>query len=125
MDKRNNKKSMKTIFIDIDGTIVFQKKNLSDVILEKPEILPFVLEKFNEWNWKGYKIILVTGRKESTRKQTEESLKQLGLFWDYLLMGLDAGGQRILINDSNNIFNNNSALAMTVERNAGLKSINI
>lgn len=116
---------MKTIFIDIDGTIVFQKKNLSDVILEKPEILPFVLEKFNEWNWKGYKIILVTGRKESTRKQTEESLKQLGLFWDYLLMGLDAGGQRILINDSNNIFNNNSALAMTVERNAGLKSINI
>lgn len=90
---------MKTIFIDIDGTIVKQNKNLSDVVMEKLELCPGVLEKFNEWNWKNYKIILTTGRKESTREKTESELRRLGLFWDHLIMGLDTSGERLIINN--------------------------
>lgn len=90
---------MKTIFIDIDGTIVKQSSNLSDVMIDKLELCPGVLEKFNEWNCKNYKIILTTGRKESTRCRTESELKLLGLFWDHLLMGLDTSGERFIINN--------------------------
>lgn len=113
---------MKTVFIDIDGTIFFQKDNLSDVILETPALLPGVLEKFDEWNWKGYKIIITTGRKESTRDNTEEELRSLGLFWDHLLMGLDAGGERVLINNSDNL---ETARAITVKTNQGLEKIDL
>lgn len=120
-----NKNKIKTIFLDIDGTIIKQKDNLSDVMLEDVTLLPGVIDKFNEWNWKGYKIVLTTGRKESSRAKTEESLKKLGLFWDYLIMGLDVGGFRILINDSTDISKNKTARAITVKRNSGLKNIKI
>lgn len=113
---------MKTIFIDIDGTIVFQKDNLSDVVLEAPAILPGVLGKFNSWNWCGYKIVITTGRKESTRESTEQGLRVLGLFWDHLIMGLDAGGERILINNSNE---HTTAQAITVKTNQGLEKIDL
>lgn len=116
---------MKTIFLDIDGTLIKQKDNLSDVMIEDAEPLPGVIDKLNEWNWKGYKIVLITGRKESSRIKTEESLKKLGLFWDHLIMGLDVGGSRILINDSVNISKNKTARAITVKRNSGFKNIKI
>ena len=90
----------KTIFVDIDGTIFKQKKNLSDVFEEDLELLPGVKESFDSWNWKGYKIVITTGRKESTRESTERSLRAANLFWDHLIMGLDAGGQRVIINDT-------------------------
>ena len=105
---------MKTIFIDIDGTIINQKKDLSNVVLEEAIILPGVLEKFNSWNWKGYNIIVTTGRKESTRDKTEDELRSLGLFWDHLIMGLDAGGERVLINNSDE---HDTAQAITVKTN--------
>tara|TARA_R110000824_G_scaffold319174_2_gene506288 strand:- start:244 stop:585 length:342 start_codon:yes stop_codon:yes gene_type:complete len=113
---------MKTIFIDIDGTLVTQLDNLSEVILDAPNILPGVLDKFDSWNWKGYKIIITTGRKESTREATEKELRSLGLFWDYLIMGLDAGGERILINNSDG---HAAAKAITVKTNQGLEKINL
>jgi len=65
----------KNIFCDIDGTILRDKKNL----LEPPEILNGVLEKFEEWNNNNYKIILFSERKESCRKQTKEQLRMLGI----------------------------------------------
>jgi len=110
---------IKTIFVDIDGTLIKQKKNLSDVVLDDIELLSGVLEVFDEWNWKGYKIVLVTGRKESTREKTEKSLRSLGLFWDHLIMGLDVGGARVLINDSKNCSELKTATAITLQRNEG------
>jgi len=91
---------MKTIFIDIDGTIFKQKKDLSNIFEEDLQLLPGVEKAFNSWNWKGYKIVIVTGRKESTRGITEKSLRNANLFWDHLIMGLDIGGERVLINDT-------------------------
>lgn len=116
---------MKTIFLDIDGTLVKQKNNLSDVMVQDIEPLPGVIEKLNEWNWKGYKIVLTTGRKESSRQKTEESLRSAGFFWDYLIMGLDVGGTRIIINDSIDVSKNKTAKAITVKRNSGFKNIKI
>lgn len=88
----------KTIFCDIDGTIIKHVHRFSEVGKDPAQILPGVREKFDEWDAKGYKIILTTARKESSRRLTEKQLSSIGLPWDYLLMGMTSG-QRILIND--------------------------
>ena len=60
----------KTIFCDIDGTLVKHHGSQTKQIIELSEILPGTIEKFNEWDSKGYNIILITGRRESQRKDT-------------------------------------------------------
>jgi hydroxymethylpyrimidine pyrophosphatase-like HAD family hydrolase len=88
----------KTIFCDIDGSILKHAHRFSDLDKFDPVALPGVVEKFNEWDSLGHKIILVTARKESGREMTERQLKSLGLMWDQLIMGVSSG-QRILLND--------------------------
>jgi len=87
-----------TYFVDIDGICVWHTGNISKQTSVR-QLLPGVLEEFKRWDKMGCKIILTTGRKESQRAQTEKQLSELGLFWDYLIMGL-GGGCRVLINDA-------------------------
>ncbi|MCK9415342.1 hypothetical protein M0Q97_01635 [Candidatus Dojkabacteria bacterium] len=114
----------KTLFIDIDGTIVKHRGNLTEMFTNDIEVLPGVIEKFNEWDAKGYKIILTTGRKECLRKITEEQLLKNGIFYDQLLMGLTRG-ERILINDIKPNNEMTVASAIQIKRNDGLSNINI
>lgn len=89
----------KTIFCDIDGTLVVHRDPVSNSKFEDGlELLPGTLEKLMEWDKLGYRIILTTGRKESMRSITEKQLSNLGVFYDQLIMGI-GGGDRILIND--------------------------
>jgi len=90
---------MKTILCDIDGTITKHMHAGHGGIYNEPhEVLPGVVEKFREWEARGDRIILITGRRESVREITESELRRLGIPWDTLLMGhADTG--RILIND--------------------------
>lgn len=117
----------KTIFLDIDGCIFKHKGNMSTQF-EEPELLPEVLEKINKWDADGHKIILVTGRKESMRKITEEQLTKNHIFYDQLIMGINRG-ERILINDKkitkDGYVDNNTRVASAIEitRNNGLKNI--
>ena len=76
----------KTIICDIDGTLVKHQlpwKNTSSS--QKLELLPGTIEKFSEWDAKGYNIILMTGRKESLRFNTEKQLSDIGIFYDKLI----------------------------------------
>ena len=115
----------KTIFLDIDGSILAHLKTMTHILAEKPQILPGVIEKFNEWDGKGYKIILTTGRKESARAHTEEQLRSFGLFWDHLIMGL-GGVQRVLINDIKPYDPDKpTAVAINLIRDKGLEGIDI
>jgi histidinol phosphatase-like enzyme len=108
---------MKTIFCDIDGTLVVHKEN-SDGIYDTPmEILPGVKEKLLEWEAKQYNIILTTGRKESHRKSTEKQLRSVGIRWDQLIMGIH-NWDRILINDHKDS-TKTRARAYSVNRNTG------
>jgi NDP-sugar pyrophosphorylase family protein len=111
----------KTIFCDIDGTIIKHVHRFSEVGKDPAEILPGVREKFDEWDSKGYKIILTTARKESARRLTEKQLSLIGLPWDYLLMGITSG-QRVLINDK--LINNDPdrAIAINVITSEGFVS---
>lgn len=115
----------KTIFCDIDGTLIRHRKP-SDIASKKNkvELLPGVLEKLNEWDRKGYNIILTTGRKESLRKITIEELSKLGIIFDQLIMGI-GGGQRVLINDLKEYSETPTAMSFNLKRNLGIGNVNI
>ncbi len=117
-------KRAKTIILDIDGTIVYHHGTLSLQLFHQPALLEDVQNKFDEWDKKGYRIILITGRKESSRKATEEFLQSYSLFWDQLIMGV-GGGQRVLINDLKPDSQEPTAVAINITRNQGLKDIDI
>lgn len=114
----------KTIFCDIDGTLVKHKSPVEtsseDVELE---ILEGTLNKLLEWDKKGYNIILITGRRESARKITEKQLAKIGVIYDQLIMGI-GGGVRVIINDSKPD-GENTSVAITVPRNFGIKDVEI
>jgi FMN phosphatase YigB (HAD superfamily) len=114
----------KTIFCDIDGTLIEHSVPWESSTPEyEMKLLPGTLEKLAEWDQKGYNIILTTGRRESLRKTTEEHLAKLGIFYDHLLMGI-GGGERILINDMkpNGTL---TATAINLTRNTGISNIKI
>ena len=114
----------KTIICDIDGTLV--KHGMPSVVATpkyKMELLPGTLAKLEEWEAKGYRIILLTGRKESMRRVTEKQLREVGIFYDQLIMGV-GGGVRYLINDYKPD-GSSSSFSVNVERNVGVKDINI
>ena len=115
----------KTIICDIDGTLIIHtnpcniaKNQNTAILLEGTE------EKLKEWDKKGYNIILLTGRKESLRKVTEEQLSNVGIFYDQLIMGV-GGGKRYLINDRKTHSDEDYAIAINIERNKGIKNLEI
>lgn len=112
----------KTIFCDIDGTILKHVHRFSDIVDTKPVLLEGVLEKINQWDSQGHKIIFVTARKESAREITEKHLNQLGLCWDQLIMGVTSG-HRVLINDKLNQNHPNRAHSINVITNGGFNKI--
>ena len=117
-------KRRKTLFIDIDGTLFKHHGNLASQVAEQPCLLPGVLMKFDEWDRKGYNIILVSGRRESMREATARQLSSAGIFYDQLIMGI-GGGERVMINDSKPDGDRQTASAVVVTRNEGLGGINV
>ena len=120
----NNKS--KTIICDIDGTLLHHYNEGVSKQVERTwsQLLKGTTEKFNEWDAGGYNVILITGRRESQRKATEKQLHSLGLFWDHLIMGV-GGGDRIVINDRKPNSDRDTAYAINVDRNSGLKGLEI
>ncbi len=113
----------KTIFCDIDGTLIKHNRP-GNLCKSDTEILEGTIEKLHEWDKKGYNIILTTGRKESLRKATEEQMRSCGIFYDQLIMGI-GGGIRVVINDLKPDENFETALAINLVRNKGVKNVNI
>lgn len=115
----------KTIFLDIDGTLVEHLGNIEKQCMASSlPILPGTLEKISEWDRKGYNIILTTGRRESSRRRTEEQLESLGIIYDKLIMGI-GGGPRVIINDLKIDSDEPTAIAINLKRNLGIKDVNI
>lgn len=117
------KYDQKVIFLDIDGTIfkhhgIPNKQTYYETIL-----LDGVSEKLEEWDKKGYRIILVTSRKESEREKTIKQLSEFSIQYDNLIMGLNRG-ERIIINDRNSA-SKKRARVFNIHRNEGLKNIKI
>jgi len=88
----------KTIFCDIDGTLLKHHGGLYQITQSKAILLPNAIGCIKAWKDKDYRIILTTGRPESMRDLTVEQLREVGIFYDMLIMGLPRG-ERIVIND--------------------------
>jgi hypothetical protein len=114
----------RTIISDIDGTLIRHCGDITKQHLIVPELLDGVKEKLIEWDREGNNIILITGRRESVRADTERQLSQAGIFYDQLIMGIK-NYDRILINDKKPDKIEDTAFAINLIRNTGLKGINV
>lgn len=112
----------KTIFCDLDGTILRHVHKISEVLQTSGEILPGVREKFDQWDSQGHTIILTTARKESARAHTVKQLQELGIVYDQLIMGITSGS-RVLINDKQLESDSNRALSVNVITNQGWQNL--
>ena len=114
----------KTIFCDLDGTLV---KHSNPIDIQDPyfelQVLPGVHEKLIEWDTKGYHVVITTGRKESSRYSTVKQLRRAGINYDQLIMGF-GGGDRILINDRKKDSNRDTAYVINLTRDEGLEDEN-
>ena len=106
---------IKTIFCDIDGTLL--KFSGDSGFMNNTMPLKGVVDTMLQWNIKGYKVILVTGRPEPYRKRTEEQLQEVGVMYDQLVMGVGTG-PRYLINDVTPE-GKQTAFGISVEKNKG------
>lgn len=113
----------KTVFCDIDGTLLPHTGNIIDNIYTS-EPLKNVINTIRQWDTLNYKIILTTGRQESTRKQTEKQLLDVGIVYSELIMGLP-NGPRVLINDKKTHGVENTAYAINLVRNGGLENVDL
>ena len=114
----------KTLFCDLDGTLV---KHSNPIDIQnpnyEPEVLPGVHDKLNEWDTKGYHVVITTGRKESARDATVKQMQRAGINYDQLIMGF-GGGDRILINDRKKDSNRDTAYVINLTRDKGLEDEN-
>ena len=116
---------LKTLFVDIDGTLLYHHGLPNKQSVLETKTLPGVEEKLGEWNNKGYVVILVTTRRESERELTIKQLQSLGIVYDRLITGIGRG-TRVLINDIKPDSDNNpTAVAINLERNKGIENIEI
>lgn len=113
-----------TIICDIDGTLIEHKGDICEQHLGDIKVLEGTKEKLKEWDRKGYRIILLTGRRESVRKFTEKQLAEAGIFYDILIMGV-GNGKRYLINDKKPLDDKETAISINLTRNEGIKNVNI
>lgn len=113
----------KTIFCDIDGTLIQHQHSISEALRVEPTILQGVREKFNQWDSQGHTIILVTARKESTRAATVAQLESIGIAYDQLLMGVTSG-TRVIVNDKLSEADSDRALAVNVLTDQGFGVVN-
>jgi|TARA_B100000900_G_scaffold408862_1_gene423816 hydroxymethylpyrimidine pyrophosphatase-like HAD family hydrolase len=116
----------KTIFCDLDGTLV---KHPGDVrLIQDPtyelEVLPGVGDFLYQVDVNSYHLVITTGRKESAREATIKQLQRAGILYDQLIMGF-GGGDRILINDRKSGKTENTAFAINLTRNEGVKNVKI
>ena len=117
-----SKDSRGTIICDIDGTILKHKHKYSLVHSSEPEILPGVKEKFDFWDSNGYRIILISARKESSRELTEIQLANIGLPYDQLILGVN-NGPRYLVNDKLNFDDPDRAFAINLITDSGFENL--
>jgi hypothetical protein len=122
MIERNMKP--KTIFSDIDGTLVHQVR-FEEINPYSSVALPGAVEKMNQWYNEGHHIVLTTARPEYLRNTTVLEMTLLGIPFHQLVMGIGRA-ERILINNaSEERPEEKRAIAFQVEKNGGLENVNI
>jgi hypothetical protein len=116
------KNNRKTIFCDIDGTLVFQFP-FDEFDENKVEVLEGVAETFKRWKDEDYYIVLTTARPEEMREGTIKQMQLAGIHFNQLVMGIGRE-ERYLINNSEKLTPEVSrAIGISVKRDGGFTDI--
>ena len=108
----------KTIFSDIDGTLIEQVR-FEDLNPNVVNVLPGVKEKMLEWYDAGHYIVLTTARPEHLREITEIQMNKAGIRFDQLVMGIGREERILINNNSSKDPQRNRAFGVPVERDGG------
>ncbi len=121
---------MKTIFLDIDGTLISQGNDQDnyesiarDITSPKGRAIEGCAAKCIEWHLKGYRIIITTGRPSTTRQTCVDQLASCGILYDQLVMDLGPGPRYLVNNDGVN--GETKAFAFNLETNRGIGDLNL
>lgn len=124
MSKIDHAINIKTVFCDIDGCIFKHHGDILAIINSPCELLPGVRDTFASWGRKGYTIVLTTGRPESLRDLTNQQIFKSGLYCHHLIMDLPRG-PRVIINDVKPERGIETAACINLDRNKGMKNVDI
>ena len=113
----------KTIFSDIDGTLI-EQVSFEELDPNVVNVLPGVKEKMNEWYNAGHYIVLTTARPENLREVTIHQMAIAGIRYHQLVMGIGREERILINNNSSKDEERNRALAVPVKRDAGFNNSN-
>ena len=117
-----SEKNVKTIFCDIDGTILRQV-DFNELNENKFEVLPGAREKFREWIEAGHHIVITTARPESLRGVTVRQLGNAGFQFHQLVMGIGREERILINNNSSKDPERNRAIGVPVLRDNGFANL--
>ena len=117
----NREQNYKTIFSDIDGTLIEQVR-FEDLNPNIVNVLPGVLEKFNEWYEAGHHIVLTTARPWHLELITKQQMERAGIRYHQLVMGIGREERILINNNSKGEPNAPRAMAVAVGRDAGFNN---
>ena len=112
----------KTIFSDIDGTLIEQVR-FEDLNPNVANVLPGVAEKMNEWYEAGHYIVLTTARPENLREVTKQQMETAGIRYHQLVMGIGREERILINNNSKGEPDNHRAMAVPVARDGGFANL--
>ena len=114
----------KTIFSDIDGTLVHQVP-FESIDPFKSKALPGVVDKMISWFKSGHHIVLTTARPESLRHETIQEMDILGIPFHQLVMGIGRAERVLIYNNSDKHPEQVRAKGVVVEKNGGFVGLTI
>ena len=112
----------KTIFSDIDGTLIEQVR-FEDLNPSVANVLPGVAEKMNEWYEAGHHIVLTTARPWDLELITKQQMETAGIRYHQIVMGIGREERILINNNSKGEPDNHRAMAVPVARDGGFANL--
>lgn len=111
-----------TIFIDLDGTLIFHNSGLDLNGKEIEKVVPVnidIFTKLSKFQQSGGKVIVTTTRPANSNSSLISQIESFGFKPDQIIFGL-TGGQRLLVNDIKpSAPHIRTALSMNIARDSG------
>jgi len=118
----NREQNYKTIFSDIDGTLIEQVR-FEDLDPNVVNVLPGVAEKMNEWYEAGHHIVLTTARPWNLELITKQQMETAGIRYHQIVMGIGREERILINNNSKGEPDNHRAMAVPVARDGGFDNL--
>jgi len=118
----SREQNYKTIFSDIDGTLIEQVR-FEDLNPNVVNVLPGVLEKMNEWYEAGHHIVLTTARPWDLELITKQQMETAGIRYHQIVMGIGREERILINNNSKGEPDNHRAMAVSVLRDGGFTNL--